>query len=326
MNLYAALPNYPPHSLVGAWVTTHEFLAHMVRRGHSVRVLSLSGRFSKPDGEAYEHDGVQVQVSASHLNPRADIDVRDADVCLYHLGDDRTLRALRGPIVGMSHAPGIDGMSRCVGDLVVANSTHTADALHPSVDRVICHPPINPDDYRTTPGDAVTLVNLSALKGGPLFWQLTQRLPDTEFLGVCGGYGDQHLSPGAEVSMFRGTEHRDGNVTITRPTTDMREVYSRTRVLLMPSERESYGRVALEAACSGIPTIAHPCDGLREALGDAAIWCDRNDPDAWVEAIRRLEDPFEWNWASKAALQRAALLDPLAELDRFAHAVEMLWC
>ena len=49
-------------------------------------------------------------------------------------------------------------------------------------------------------------------------------------------------------------------------------VYARTRLLLMPSRSESFGRVGLEAAASGIPTIASPVEGVPEVLGDCALF------------------------------------------------------
>ncbi|WP_262928542.1 glycosyltransferase family 4 protein [Streptomyces sp. CBMA152] len=50
----------------------------------------------------------------------------------------------------------------------------------------------------------------------------------------------------------------------------MREhVYSRSRVILMPSLYESWGRVAVEAFASGIPVIAHTTPGLVESMGEA---------------------------------------------------------
>src|SRR5678815_5651953 len=103
----------------------------------------------------------------------------------------------------------------------------------------------------------------------------------------------------------------------------MREkVYARTRILLMPSAYETWGRVGVEAMCSGIPVIAHPTPGLTEALGDAGFFDDRDDVDAWAKTVRRLDDPAEYRKASRAAFKRAAELDPTSDLARFADVVE----
>ena len=124
-------------------------------------------------------------------------------------------------------------------------------------------PPIVAADYRVQPGQAVTLINISANKGAALFWQLVSHFPDREFIAVRGSYGNQIVPPKGD---------RPRNVTVLDNTPNIQEVYARTRVLLMPSARETFGRVALEAAASGIPTLANPTVGLREALGRAGIF------------------------------------------------------
>ncbi len=82
------------------------------------------------------------------------------------------------------------------------------------------------------------------------------------FLGVRGAYGRQVMPPprlpNCEVlDSVTGKEMRT-------------HVYGRSRVMLMPSLYESWGRVAVEALASGIPVIAHPTPGLVESLGEAA--------------------------------------------------------
>jgi len=114
------------------------------------------------------------------------------------------------------------------------------------------------------------------------------------------------------------------NVVALAPVDDMREVYARTRVLLMPSAYESYGRTGLEAAASGIPAIAHPAAGIREALGDAAVFVGRDDFDAWEHAIRALDDEYEYARCSAAARARYDSLDPASELDALERALRAL--
>jgi glycosyltransferase involved in cell wall biosynthesis len=187
-------------------------------------------------------------------------------------------------------------------DLTVFSSRFVQEQYPGSEPSLVVHPLVPETEYLTTPGDRITLINLAEIKGGRLFFELADRQPEREFLGVAG-WGKQVGGPVRP------------NVSFMRPASDVRSVYARTRVLLMPSSYESYGRVALEAAVSGIPTIAHPAGGLVEALGDAGLWADRDDPDAWIEQLRRLDDPEEYAAQSRRVRERFERLNPQPEID-----------
>lgn len=309
VKICAVTMRYPPTSMVGAWITTHEFLADMVRRGHEVTALTTLARIT------HTLDGVVVK--PRDPNGR---DLRAADVIISHLGDDgRTARDAERfgiPSVRMVHGSNpsnAERIARYRTALVVFNSHSTlAEVGDVDVPAVVCHPPVDPARYRTTPGDLVTLVNIAPEKGGVTLALTAASMPDVDFLAVRGGYLSQHVRMPANVE------------TIATVSDMAAEVYSRTRILLMPSERETWGRVGVEAMASGIPVIAHPTPGLVESLGDAGIFVDRTDRAGWIREIRRLSDPGEWAAASAAALARSVELDPADDFDRFAHAVEQL--
>jgi glycosyltransferase involved in cell wall biosynthesis len=101
-------------------------------------------------------------------------------------------------------------------------------------------------------------------------------------------------------------------------------VYARTRILLMPSEYESWGRAGVEAMASGIPVIASPTPGLKESLGKAGVFVNRGNRDGWQAAIERLDDPAAYAAASSAALRRSKQLDPRVDLARWCEAIEAL--
>lgn len=175
-------------------------------------------------------------------------------------------------------------------------------------------PPVDVARFATTPGDRVTLINLSESKGGELFWRLVRCAPHRQFLGVKGAYGHQYI------------EERPNAVVVPHTANIRDDVYARTRILLMSSERETWGMTAVEAMASGIPVIAHPTLGLMESLGPAGIFVDRNDGQAWLDQIERLHDLGEWAEASAMSLARSAELDPAPDLDRFLNALETLHC
>lgn len=93
----------------------------------------------------------------------------------------------------------------------------------------------------------------------------------------------------------------------------------------MPSESETWGMAGVEAMCSGIPVIAHPTPGLKESLGDAGIFVDRDDIDGWVEQLVRLDDVREYAAASTAASRRAAELCDRSGPTLFADTIEEMF-
>jgi glycosyltransferase involved in cell wall biosynthesis len=82
--------------------------------------------------------------------------------------------------------------------------------------------------------------------------------------------------------------------------------------------------VGPEAMCSGIPVVASPTPGLRESLGDAGIFVDTSNLNAWFEAVRALQDPSAWQEASLKALSRAEQLAAQDDTVEFVRALEGL--
>jgi hypothetical protein len=299
LEILAITPTYVPHQRRGAEVTLHLVLRALQDRGHTCSVI-----VGAADADE-DVDGIQVfGRTALHDARRA----ADADIVLAQLDawwSGMTLAARRRrPFVYYMHIGGTP-RSHLVGvpDLTLFSSEllqRRHEWLAPSL---VVHPPIVAADYATEPGGRITLVNLTEEKGASVFWALAERLPDHEFLGVRG-WGPQCVPTTVPT-----------NVELVGPVDDMRAVYARTRVLLAPSVYESFGRVPLEAGVSGIPTIAHPAEGLREALGAAPLWVDRDDIDAWVDAVRSLDDAECFRTRALAARAQFDRYDSDAELD-----------
>lgn len=166
-------------------------------------------------------------------------------------------------------------------DLVIFNTNWIKDLTPTRAKAIVLHPPVDEQEFKTTPGDHITLVNVTSGKGSGTFYSLAERLPDEQFLGVTGGY------------FKRQFDHRHmPNVRIIPQTLNMRDdVYARSKIVLMPSIRETYGMVAREAFCSAIPVIAHPTKGLKENLGEAGIYINRDNINQWEVMIRWLNNP-----------------------------------
>lgn len=327
MQVVARLHAAPPRHNAGAeWMAWSMFRA-LVERGHEVTVwLSRYGE----DHEPYELDGVKVIPLESRLDFATA--VRRASVLVSHLENVKPTAALaRGygkPFVAICHntfTPTFKDMASGGTALAVYNSlwmereaeVYFADypkAIRPDASMIV-RPPVFAAEYATTPGDRITLVNTNPDKGGGLFHDLAQRMPDRKFLAVMGSYGQQ--TDYSDLSNVEVVEQVSGH--------EMREaVYGRTKVLLMPSFYESWGRAGVEALASGIPVLAHPTPGLCESLAEGGIFLERQDLDGWEAVLRKLESPAEYRLASKRAKARSAELDPTVELAAWCDAVESL--
>jgi hypothetical protein len=298
LRILACTPTYVPEQRRGAEVTLHTVLRDLVGRGHDVRVLRTD------PGAAGVVDGIEVHNRAHRRGARelgewADVIVGQLDARGFVL---RLGARSRRPVAYWMHMGNVDRRALFGRpDLTVFASTTVRQQYPWITNALVVHPPVVESDYATTRGDAITLVTYSEPKGARVFDALARRLPERPFLTIATGAAHP---PSACP-----------NITVLDPVVDMRTVYARTRILLMPSVYESYGRVGVEAAASGIPTVAHPAAGIREALGDAALFVVRDDVDRWVEAIRRLDAPGEYARRSELARRRFETLDSSSEID-----------
>lgn len=318
MRVLAAVHWYVPHHNGGAEVMLHTMLRALAERGHEVHVLESR----PPLTDSYRHDGYVVD--GIHVHPHRDSEVLPelmtvSDIIVTHL--ENTARAvilsrwMQKPCFVINHND-FDTTFAWSGERdihQVYNSEWLKAALQPAPMGLIVRPPILADEYRTKPGSKVTQINLNADKGAEIFYALAERMPETEFLGVVGAHGDQIIRDLPNVEIIAHTDPHE-----------MKAVYGKTRVLLMPSIYESWGRVGVEAMASGIPVIAAPTNGLTESLGDGGTLVPRDDLDGWESALRRLLDGRSWRAASRRAVARSAELDALriADLDAWCDAVE----
>jgi glycosyltransferase involved in cell wall biosynthesis len=298
MKFLVMIHGYPPIQNAGAEWMLHEMCKHLVSSGHKVEVVLPISRL-KP----YEFEGVQVNLDDFSYTHDA---VKNCDMIITHL--DRSGKAINmaqayhKPVTVVIHNTNnfdvirVKDKPRGQGRFVycIYNSNFTAKELAYPNPSVVVHPPVDPKRYKVAKkGNKLTLINLFERKGSPLFHDLARLLPDYSFLGVEGGYGKQLKDEGL------------ANVEYMANTSDAKKIYSKTRILLMPSIYESYGRTAIEAMSSGIPVIANPTPGLQESMGDAGIYCRVESPLSWIEAIKKLDDPEEYKKASTRALKRA---------------------
>jgi hypothetical protein len=170
-------------------------------------------------------------------------------------------------------------------------------------------------------GTAITLINANTNKGVSQFLSLARAMPDHEFLGVLPYYGETSVPTSPD------------NVEWIPFQQDIRTVLARTRVLLMPSYYESFGRVAIEAMVNGIPVLyskpamrsVHPggsTEGLDDWIRPVGISLPRDDTTEWANALRQLDDPDAYAQVSTASRAHIDAMDVFHEGARIAAMLE----
>lgn len=183
--------------------------------------------------------------------------------------------------------------------LYLANSTFTAQRWRAlsGIECAVIPPVVDAERYiGEGSGDRVLFVNPTPIKGVEILFGLAARCPDLPFLVV----ESWNLEP-TWRRLCRWRAEQLGNIEWLQPTDDMRPVYGRARMLLMPSVwEESFGRTVVEAQLNGLPVLASNRGALPENVGEGGFTLDPHAPlDEWAAALRRLYDDRE-GWGDAA--------------------------
>ena len=159
----------------------------------------------------------------------------------------------------------------------------------------------------------ITFINPHPMKGLDLALEIVSRCPDIPFCFVKSW----ELNEEEEDAVTRGAQAYS-NLKIQQPTRDMAAVYSRAKIVLMPSKwEEAWGRVATEAQFAGIPVIASDRGGLPDSVGPGGLLLD-DSIENWVHAVRKLWfDHSYYSELSAAALEHSMRrdLNPAAQVE-----------
>lgn len=312
MKILFSIHLYPPTHNCGAEYMIHNIGKYLIKQGHSVRVLLLNAHHYKIKS-VYSFEGVDVFPTNNDISARL---YQWATVVFTHL--DFTQYSVN---MGSKHGKPVFHLihnthpyDSIVGaekkQFIIYNSEWAKKELEYKHESIVLHPPCDYRQYDTGQGseknEYITLINIDGNKGGDILKQIAVSMPDKKFLAVKGSYSE----PAATGQIT----DQPGNVKIIENTPDIMPVYRQTRILIMPSKYESWGRTATEAMCSGIPVISSGTPGLKENCGDAGIYVGRDDIEGWVKAIKKLDNKTEYKKASGKAKQRSRQLDPEPEL------------
>lgn len=180
---------------------------------------------------------------------------------------------------------------------VIYNS-HTLAALnlYPDNKSVVLQPlvPLG----KPSNGRKIALVNCNDNKGGHQLIELAKMLPQYEFVGIKGGYGEQ----------IKGESQN-----LTYRENQCKVYWNDIGLLLVPSETESWSQAATEAINHNIPVICSDLPGLRENLSYAGLYIQRLNLPLYAETIVKvMSEP-----KSDLLLKRANELNPLPRLLEF---------
>lgn len=307
MNILFSIHQFIPHKIAGGEVYACRLAKYLISKGHQVKVLILYK-------DAYTVDGIEV------LKVEHEKDWRDSNNEVFKWSDIvftqlwavpfavNKCRQHEKKLIYIAHNTNQSTSFQHLGRnaYVLYNSRHLKDYLKFHQNSFILPPPVDYREFEKSKGEYITLINHCEDKGGSILVEIAKRLPQYRFLAIHGGYGDQVKSDLPNITY--------------EPPQDIKGVLSRSKIVLMPSLIETYGQVAIEAYCCGIPVIASTTDGLREAMGYNGIFIDRGNIDAYVEKIvSLLTKKGEYSKHSKYAIERSKELDPTSNLEEFHH-------
>lgn len=316
MNILFHIHAYPPDYLAGAETMAHRFAKYLVSVGHDVRVLhpetKKDGVFEGVKIFKFNKDDNNWKLPYSEHWHWADVVFTHLVYTHYCLNKSRWHKK---KVIHIIHNSFDDYLLRLrtKNQYVVYNSDFVKEKLKYNHKGIVVKPPVDYREYEKvkSKGEYITLVNLNENKGGQQFIEIAKRLPQYKFLGIEGGYYDQIK------------DIKVNNIKYIGQQKDMKSIYASSKLVLMISEYESYGQVAVESICCGVPVISTPTLGLKESLGVNGIFIERDDIGSWVNKIVELmESQEKWFIESEKARLRAKELDPLNQLKELNNFVE----
>lgn len=303
---------YPPVHNAGA-----EWMAHCMNRylidnvGFKVNVIVPSFPIKTFEG---------VNIITFDETKKIENAIRHSSLILSHLNYSSqavvTASRAKRPVILIMHNHQQEELLEMYSDNIPRENLHLINNSvwikhlysHLHFDSIVVYPPVYWKEYETPKTESrkyVTLINLNPNKGGDVLIKIAKRMPHVEFLGVEGGY-DRQIK---DISVK--------NIHYIKNTPKIKEVYVQTKILLVPSRQESWGRVAVEAMSSGIPVIANPTPGLKEACDSAGLYANRDNISEWVSIINELlSNQTMYVKKSAECVARAKQLDPNFQMSK----------
>jgi glycosyltransferase involved in cell wall biosynthesis len=206
-------------------------------------------------------------------------------------------------------------LSMC--DLIYSNGEFVRQAMqkHQGFESKILHPYINLEEAKVEKWEPeyVTMINPDPGKGGETLLYMAKKMPDVKFLTIKV----------SDKNDYRILPEKDGeipNLAIWDFQKDIRKIYERTKVLLVPTiVDETFCRVIPEAQSNGIPIIGRNVGGIMNTMGEGGILIGKfEDDDVWCSTLRKLlDDRDQYKTLSEKAVENSKKINYDIEFSNF---------
>jgi glycosyltransferase involved in cell wall biosynthesis len=292
---------YLPHQRAGSEICLHRTCKYLLSKGHEVKAITrypLDYHFERIDVYAQKKDYKDCH---NDLWNWADLVFCQLSGTYYAMNKQKLMPK---KVINFTHNnAGYPQINIRKNVFTVYNTEQIKKELNYNHDSFVLHPPVDYRDFVNvdiTKAEYITLINHNENKGGQILIEIAKRLPNLKFMAVQGGYYHQIYN------------HKIKNIKYVGITDNIKKYLAKTKLMIAPSDYDSYGMAQVEALCCNIPVIASDILGFKESLADSAVYVKRNDIDAWVEAITNYEELFK----NIKPIERAKELDPINDLAK----------
>ena len=230
-----------------------------------------------------------------------DATVRQYTALGYYRAHDRFTLAVTAMVAALETralraAAGVMAWTRWNRDGLVAEHGLDADrveVIHPGLDTAWWAQHTEPRAV-SEPFRILFVGNDVVRKGLGVLREAAGRLQGAEIDVVTG---DEDVPPGEGVRVHRGVMPR---------SEELRRLYNRADVFVLPTYADAVPNVVLEAMAAGLPVVATDVGAVREMLGAAGVVVPPGDAEALAGALDELHgDPARRAALGEAARERA---------------------
>lgn len=288
-------------------------------RGHEVHVLCSYENVKEFDGIApyFKSIGVtKYNHCAGHTHDDGWNDILkwllplNADVILTHgffaTEFNADMNKLGIPRVQLTY----NGKRNPNVSLAVYCSDYTRQRADARSEDMVILPPAFDDCVAPTHGDYIGFIKPIPHKGAEFVFSLASHVSNREFMILHGEW--------THIEIIRDLP----NVTYLTAVNDIRDFYSRCRMVLIPSLAEDAGTVPQEAALNGIPCLSSNVMGLPETNRGGIVL--PHDVKQWSAEIDKLDSPIYYREVVNRQKDYIKSLNWPAQFDELSEKIKNL--